>query len=151
MKLMKLFLLLSICGILLPAAATARDFGWTEGFNIEARADPDGFHTRMEARFKIGDVAVRAVLSNMEEPADAYIVCRIGEMSGYPVEYVMDKYQSGKGWGSLAKSLGIKPGSREFHALKNGQDLYGSAVHLSVNTKGKSGKRNSGKGGKQRS
>ena len=30
----------------------------------------------------------------------------------------------GKGWGNLAKTLGIKPGSREFHALKRGHDLY---------------------------
>ena len=26
--------------------------------------------------------------------------------------------------GALAKSLGIKPGSKEFHALKNGTEFY---------------------------
>jgi hypothetical protein len=26
----------------------------------------------------------------------------------------------GKGWGVIAKNLGIKPGSAEFHALKRG-------------------------------
>jgi hypothetical protein len=38
---------------------------------------------------------------------------------------VIEQYRSskGKGWGVLAKSLGIKPGSKEFHALKNGHDL----------------------------
>jgi len=30
----------------------------------------------------------------------------------------------GKGWGAIPKSLGIKPGSKEFHALKKG-DLDG--------------------------
>jgi hypothetical protein len=38
----------------------------------------------------------------------------------------MERYRKGKGkgWGELAKSLGIKPGSREFHALKRDDDLY---------------------------
>jgi hypothetical protein len=34
------------------------------------------------------------------------------------------KTSKGKGWGVIAKSLGIKPGSAEFQALKNGQDLF---------------------------
>jgi hypothetical protein len=52
---------------------------------------------------------------------------RLGEMSGRPTGYVVEKYRNnkGKGWGALAKSLGIKPGSEEFHALKRGQDLHG--------------------------
>jgi hypothetical protein len=39
---------------------------------------------------------------------------------------VVDVYKKnrGKGWGVIAKSLGIKPGSPEFHALKRGDDLY---------------------------
>ena len=54
------------------------------------------------------------------------MVFRLGEMSGKPIEDVITKYKSGKGkgWGSLAKSLGIKPGSAEFHSLKRGEDLY---------------------------
>jgi len=38
----------------------------------------------------------------------------------------MERYRAdkGKGWGVLAKSLGIKPGSKEFHALKRGHDIY---------------------------
>ena len=66
------------------------------------------------------------MLSNVEKPADAYMALRLGEMSRQPTDYVIAKYKSskGKGWGALAKSLGIKPGSREFHALKRGHDLY---------------------------
>jgi hypothetical protein len=47
-------------------------------------------------------------------------------MSNRPIDYVIEKYKAekGKGWGVLAKSLGIKPGSKDFHALKQGQDLY---------------------------
>jgi len=47
-------------------------------------------------------------------------------MSGRPTARVVEQYRAhrDKGWGVLAKSLGIKPGSREFHALKRDQDLY---------------------------
>jgi hypothetical protein len=81
------------------------------------------------------------VLSNFEEPADAYMVLRLGEMSGRPTDHVMGKYKSckGKGWGTVAKSLGIKPGSKEFHALKNKDDLYTDS------DKGKTRKKSKGK------
>jgi hypothetical protein len=54
------------------------------------------------------------------------MVLRLGEMSAKPTDYVIEKYKSGKGkgWGALAQSLGIKPGSKEFHALKRGNDFY---------------------------
>jgi len=42
--------------------------------------------------------------------------------------------------GALAKSLGIKPGSKEFHALKRGDDLY--AAKGKKKDKGKSKKIN---------
>ena len=37
-------------------------------------------------------------------------------------EAIVETYQTNrtKGWGVIAKELGIKPGSAEFHALKSG-------------------------------
>ena len=87
--------------------------------------DPSGFKAKVEARFNIGSTEVNTVLSTVDDPADAYIVFRMGEMSGNTTEDVIRRYKSGKGkgWGVLAKSLGIKPGSKEFNALKNGEDF----------------------------
>lgn len=112
--------------LLVSAAVSAGDFDWLKDFNIRAEADPAGFRARIRARFKIGNAEIDAVLTNVEKPADAYLVFRLGEMSKRPSGDVIEKYKSGKGrgWGKLAKSLGIKPGSREFHALKRGSDLY---------------------------
>ena len=95
-------------------------------FNIQAQADPSGFRARLAARFRIGDAEISAVIGNVASPADAYIVFRLGEMSGRPYDRVMREYKTskGKGWGVIAKNLGIKPGSREFHELKRSQDLY---------------------------
>ena len=104
----------------------AGSFDWTRDLNIRADADPSGFRAQLSARFKIGDAQVRMVLGHVDKPSDAYMVFRLGEMSSMSTDYVLSKYRAekNKGWGALAKSLGIKPGSREFHALKQGSDLY---------------------------
>ena len=119
------FLVLSLI-VLLGSSAAAGDFDWVKDFNIWAQADPTDFRARIAARFQIGDAQITAVLGNVSSPADAYIAFRLGEMSRQPTDYVLRQYKTskGKGWGVIAQSLGIKPGSAEFHALKNGQDLY---------------------------
>lgn len=111
----------------ISSLAAAGDFEWLKDLNIRAQADPSGFRAQLSTRFKIGGAEVNAVIGKVAEPADAYMVMRLGEMSGQPVERVVETYTAGrdKGWGNLAKSLGIKPGSKEFHALKRGHDLGG--------------------------
>ena len=118
-------LMCSVMFVLAASVAIAGDFEWLKELNIRAQADPSGFRASLATRFKIGDAQVTAVLGNVDQPADAYLVLKFGEMSGQPVERVSDKYRSGKtqGWGAMAKSLGIKPGSPEIHALKKGHDL----------------------------
>jgi hypothetical protein len=147
MKLPKLLLAFLTSGLFLSSVAVAGDFDWIKDLNIQAQADPSGFRARLGARFKIGDVEINSVLGNVENPADAYMVLRLGEMSGQPTAYVISEYRSDKsgGWGALAKSLGIKPGSSEFHALKNGQDLYSSENTNESNGKGKNNKKSKGK------
>src|SRR5512135_3261981 len=128
MKLQNMLFMVSVVFLLVSSATVvaAGDFDWIKDFNIRAEADPSGFRARLAARFNMGDTQIKAVLGNVERPADAYIVLRLREMSAKPTDYVIEKYKSGKGkgWGALAQSLGIKPGSKEFHALKRGNDLY---------------------------
>ena len=144
MKLPKIFfmILAALLGLSSAAIVPAADFDWMRNFNIRAEADLLDFKARLAARFNIGGVQVEAVLSNCEKPADAYVVCALGQMAGMPPEYVVERYRYGKdkGWGALAKSLGIKPGSKEFHALKNGNDFYDD------NSKDKSKGKGKGKG-----
>ena len=113
--------------LFVSSAALAGDFDWIPDLNIKAEADPSGFRAQLAARFKIGNAEINAVISNVERPADAYVVLRLGEMSHQPTDHVITQYRTnkGQGWGALAKSLGIKPGSQEFHALKRGHDLHG--------------------------
>ena len=142
MKRLKM-LVVSLLFLLVASTALADDFDWIRDFNIQAESDPSGFRARLAARFQIGDVQIKTVLSNVEKPADAYMVLRLGEMSKQPVNYVLKKYKSGKGkgWGNLAKSLGIKPGSKEFHALKRHHDLYATKHKGKGKAKGKGKKK----------
>ena len=141
MKLHKLFFL-SMTTILLfvSSISVAGDFDWIKDLNIQAQADPSGFRAALGARFRIGDAEISAVLGNVAYPGDAYMVLRLGEMSRHPTDYVIQQYRAGKGngWGALAKSLGIKPGSDEFHALKNGHDLNDGKSRAGSDQKGKS-------------
>ena len=142
MRLQKSFLLVLVISLCASSMVAAGDFDWMPKFNIQAQADPSGFRARIATRFKIGDAQITTVLSNFPKPADAYVVLRLGEMSGKPIDYVTKQYKKskGKGWGTLAKSLGIKPGSPEFHALKRGDDLYGQKGKVKDKGKGKSKK-----------
>lgn len=53
-------------------------------------------------------------------PADAYMAAKVSKLSNRSVEEVVVEYKKyrGKGWGVIAKNLGIKPGSKEFRELK---------------------------------
>jgi hypothetical protein len=81
-------------------------------------------------------------------------------LTGTPPADLEKSYLSnpGKGWGVIAKSLGIKPGSKEFKSLKSGAEAAagkgkssGSGMGASDNGKGEKGDKasghESGKGG----
>jgi hypothetical protein len=113
----------------LPGAAGTLD-EFLGNLNVQAQADVNGFAARVSSQFHVGDAQVRMVLGSVQQPADAFMVYQLGQMTGRPPEEVLRVYQGhkGRGWGELAKELGIKPGSREFHALKRGDfQLAGGA------------------------
>lgn len=55
-------------------------------------------------------------------PGDVYYACNIAQVIGRPCSYVANEWERdrGQGWGVVARRMGIKPGSAEFHRLKNG-------------------------------
>jgi len=71
------------------------------------------------------DLELSIILKSVGAPADAYMVLRLSELSGRSHEDVLRYYQANKhkGWGVIAKDLGVKPGSSEFKALKGGHDM----------------------------
>lgn len=147
MKLLNALFIILMMLLFVSSPAMAGDFDWIKDLNVQAEADSSGFKARLGARFKVGDVEIKTVLSNVQEPADGYMVLRLAEMSGQPIDYVMKQYKSGKnkGWGTLAKSLGIKPGSDEFQALKKGHDLHNGKDKGEGKGKGKGKEKDKGK------
>ena len=139
MKRMLLALFVSACFFTRAAAADDLD-SFLRSLNVQARVDSNGFSAKVSAQFGVPEARVKVVLSTVSEPADAFMVFQLGQMTGQPPEKVMEVYraQKGKGWGVIAKELGIKPGSAEFHALKNGDfHLGGKSDEGSGKGKGK--------------
>lgn len=145
MKKMLLFLLALTFSATAAMAAGGLD-GFLGNLNVQARADMTGFAGRLSAQFGVPGVQVSATLGTVREPADAFMIYQLGQMSHQPYDRVLQTYQAnqGKGWGVMAKSLGIKPGSAEFHALKRGDfSLTGKSAH---GEKGKGQGKGKGKG-----
>ena len=112
-----------------PGVASASLDSFLSSVNVQARADLPGFSLQVSTQFGVPVARVEAVLGMVATPADAFMVFQLGQMAHRPPETVVQTYQThkGKGWGVIAKELGIKPGSREFHALKNGDLVLGES------------------------
>ena len=117
--------LLVLLQIISPRNVMAGDFEWLDSLQLRADADRSGFNLSLASRFYIGDLEINAVLGQVERGSEAYMIFRLAELSHHPYTHVLDIYQNNKqhGWGKMAKELGIKPGSKEFHQLKNGHDM----------------------------
>lgn len=116
------FTVLMICLFAVPALAGGGLDDFLSRVNIQARADMNGFSAQLSAQFGVPEVQVRTVIGSVREPADAFMCLQLGQWTRQPPEQVARVYKAnrGKGWGVIAKSMGIKPGSAEFHALKRG-------------------------------
>ncbi len=111
-----------------PALAGGGLDAFLSDLNVQARADLTGFSAKVSAQFGVPEAQVRIVLRNVAEPADAFMVFQLGQMTNQRPDVVMQVYQShkGRGWGALAQELGIRPGSPEFFALKRGDLHFGA-------------------------
>lgn len=132
-----LFLLFATINSSLAADVEFGDF--LQRVNVSAQADLPGFKARLSGEFAVPVPRVEVLLKTLPTPADAYMCLRLGQVSQRPVDDVVAEYQKnrGKGWGVVAKNLGIKPGSKEFHALKEGRFDSPPPRHAEKGDKGK--------------
>lgn len=88
--------------------------------NDKAKTDLASFKKELMTEFNQTESAVSTVLKKVLEPAEAFLTLKIASIVNKPTEDVLKSYAANKdkGWGAIAKDLGIKPGSPEFHALK---------------------------------
>ena len=138
---------LTLVLVAMPGVASASLDSFLNNLNVQARADLPGFSMKVSAQFGVPVPQVEAVIATVATPADAFMVFQLGQMAHRPPETVVQTYQThkGKGWGVIAKQLGIKPGSAEFHALKRG-DLYFTGEPAQVGDKHQGKGKGKGKG-----
>lgn len=119
---------LSLCLLAAGFAAGARaDLdGFLRDVNVQARTDMHGFSLRIAAQFGVPEAQVQAVITRVDGPADVFMVFQIGHWTGTPPGEIVGVYHTskGKGWGAIARQLGIRPGSAEFHALRRGDLVF---------------------------
>ena len=139
-RMIMFFLSLTLLAPVASFAGGLEDF--LSSVNVQARVDLPGFSARISNQFGVPLPQVQAVVQTVREPADAFMVFQLGQFSGRQPERVMEVYSrdKGKGWGVIAKELGIKPGSAEFHALKRGDLHFTGAPAGAGDSPGKKGK-----------
>jgi len=93
--------------------------GFLKEVNSEALKDINKFKDNVVTKFNIVKADVDKLLKDMM-PGDVYMAAQVSTTIGKPVTEVSTAYNKNKdkGWGAIAKEMGIKPGSAEFHKLK---------------------------------
>jgi hypothetical protein len=118
-----------------PALAQSFAFGWNPRSGdtwVDVRlADINQYGQRYPGPF-IDEItryhgAPRSLVSELLTerhwaPGDIYFACALAQVAGQPCRVVVDAWERdhAQGWGAIAKRMGIKPGSEQFHRLKRG-------------------------------
>ena len=103
-----LFLLLSTLVLTQPVMADLDNF--LIDLNRKAISDIHRFNTTLSSQFKVPVPKVEAILKTVKDPADVFMCLQLSQLSGVHIDTVVSSYKknSGKGWGVIAKELGIK-------------------------------------------
>lgn len=87
--------------------------------NNKAASDYNSFRDELSEISNITAEEIdRYVKEENMEPADVYYASVLSLATERPVSEVVGLYSEKKGWGAVAKELGIKPGSEAFHEFK---------------------------------
>lgn len=88
--------------------------------NTNAKLDLKTFKVDFSVKSNLSLPKIDELLEVME-PAEVVLANEISQIVEKPIDNVVSSYKVNKekGWGAIAKDMGIKPGSEEFHQLKN--------------------------------
>ncbi len=115
--------------------------------DIKAKADFGLFKVELNSTHKAEPKKVEYMNTSLKmSPADIFLAFEIAKIKGISIDVVIGSYKKNKdkGWGYIAKEMGIKPGSPEFHAMKGHAKNNGNKGNKA---NGNQGKGNSGKNG----
>jgi len=121
-----LFSLLALGAFLAPCSLNAGvDFEWRLSLNNRYHADPYGYRYGLADRFRLPESRVIVILDSVREPADAYMIFRLAELSGKSYDHVLTVYRQNRysTWIEIASLVGIVVSSNDFNELRHRHDL----------------------------
>lgn len=118
--------------VFIPAAGADSDlnFALTQ-LNAAARLDFGSFKANIGLSYNLSASKIEYMhVSLRMQPSDIFMAAELSVLSGMPIDRVVVIYQRNKhkGWGQIAKQLGIKPGSAKFHALKRKANYHSDRI-----------------------
>jgi len=137
------FVLIILFCIVIPTVNAHADLNiFLSNLNINAKDNMDGYAVKLSSQFNIPLPQVQVILKTVAFPADGFMCFQLSLMTGIKLERVVEIYHNNKskGWGAIAKELGIKPGSPEFHRIKSGDFAFNNEWKKDTNTKQTKGK-----------
>lgn len=117
--------------------------------NTTASGNFSAFKQEMKVTYNVTDQKIEYLkLTIKMEPADIFMTLELSKLTGKTIDEVVKIYQTNKtkGWGVIAKELGIKPGSKEFHTLKGTAKGKKDKLKGNSESNGKAKPANTGKG-----
>lgn len=115
--------------------------------NNDAKNAVDAFKADAIEKFNVAANTIDNLLGiHHMDPSDVIMALEISHITTKPIETVATNFDKnkGKGWGEIAKEMGIKPGSKEFHELKD--NAKGKSKSMKGNGKGKGNSGGNGNG-----
>ncbi|TNJ45278.1 hypothetical protein KFZ70_06815 [Tamlana fucoidanivorans] len=91
--------------------------------NTQGRSNLNAFYSDMRLFYNISENKLNYMGATLNMvPGEIFLSLEISRVARVSIDRVLTVYKGHKsqGWGAIAKQLGIKPGSAEFHELKKG-------------------------------
>ncbi len=128
---MKIRTIALICSLLISTIAFSQSGSYNTGntdfdtnlkrIDIDASANFGAFKMEMGTTYNLSERRIDELHTSLRmRPGEIYFALELSRITAKPIDEVIRVYKANrtKGWGAIAKELGIKPGSKEFHALK---------------------------------
>lgn len=90
--------------------------------NTRGSSDFVSFRADMRVSYNVSESKIDYMKGTLHMvPGEIYLALEISSIARISLDNVLSIYKTdkNKGWGYIAKQAGIKPGSEEFHQLKN--------------------------------
>ena len=94
-----------------------------QSLNVSANNDPDAYYRQLGLRQGVSEQDLRTAKDRYGLGySDLYMASALARAKNRPFLNVAEDYHQNqsKGWGVMARDMGIKPGSDQFHAMKRG-------------------------------